>query len=101
VYRQTFPRGEISFNLIFPSKISSVNFILFYKLDEIAGGDSTSCGGEEIMISLPEGPAYASCASSSENPDGKSSCKFGISGKMEDAPFSIWASDGEGLDSWL
>jgi len=47
MYRKSFPKGPITIDLIFPKKKPFINFVLFYKLDELAGGDKPSCGGEE------------------------------------------------------
>jgi len=43
---------------MFPPKKPSVNFVLFYKLDELAGGDKPSCGGEELLLSIPSSDAF-------------------------------------------
>jgi len=58
IYKRTFPKGDIEFELYFPHKKPFVNFVIFYKLDEIAGGVKESCGGEEIQISLPTSDAF-------------------------------------------
>jgi len=48
-----------------------------------------------------EGPVFDRCISSSSSPDGTGDCKFAFSGKMEDKPYGMWTTDGEGLDAWI
>lgn len=73
--------------------------MLFYKLDELAGGEKPSCGGVETIISDPTSESYEGCHASSYK-DGFD-CHFGLATKMVDDEFNIWVSDGEGLDSWI
>jgi len=58
-----------------------------------------SCGGSEILASDPKGDAFSTCGASSFIEG--FGCEAGLSGKMKDAPQSIWVSDNEGIGGWL
>lgn len=86
--------------LEFPPKITSLRLIVFYSIDP-SGPKEPSCGGLEENISLPEGSLYKDCEASSQFPTGEFDCNFAFSGKMEDSPFGMWASNGEGIAAWV
>jgi len=71
---------------------------VFYSLDS-EGNEQVSCGGTEILASDPQGDGFQSCAASSFIEGFE--CEAGLSGKMKDAPHSIWVSDSEGIGGWL
>lgn len=45
IYKKSFGKGEFTIDFLFPHEKPFINFILFYKLDELAGGVKPSCGG--------------------------------------------------------
>jgi len=73
---------------------------LWYGVDA-SGAKTLSCGGEEVNLADPKGDTFDFCTASSEYPDGNWKCDMAFSGKMIDAPFHAWATDGEGVAAWM
>lgn len=69
---------------------------MFYAADP-NGAKELSCGGNEENLSDIKGDHYLRCESSSFAPSGEYNCDSGLNGKMEDNPFALWATDGEGV----
>jgi len=100
IFKKNFLSGDIKIPVTPDEKILGLNLIVFYALDA-AGSQPSSCGGEEQMVSDPKGKFYKTCSASSELGNGFQKCEHGLAGKMEDSPFAMWASDGEGLSAWM
>jgi len=52
-------------------------------------------------MSDPNGKFFQECEASSEAANGQGECLMGLNGKMEDLPFSMWMSQGEGAGAWI
>jgi hypothetical protein len=74
--------------------------ILFFQFNP-HGSPQLSCGGKEENIAISAGVAFESCSSSSSYPNSQWDCEYAFSGKMVDAPFSMWATNGEGVGAWI
>lgn len=73
---------------------------MFYGVD-LGGATEPSCGGELINVSDPNAGYFDACSSSTSFVDGQYKCEYAFSKKMIDAPFSMWASNGEGVSAWI
>jgi len=73
---------------------------MFYGVDPF-GKEPKSCGGDKVNLSLLSGPYYKTCEASSSFPNKEYECEGAFNGKMLDAPFDMWASDGEGVAAWI
>ena len=62
IYKKKFTAGDHIVPLISP-KDSKNHLIIFHTPDPGAGA-SLSCGGEEVLVSVPANPDYDSCAES-------------------------------------
>eukprot|EP00742_Colponemidia_sp_Colp-10_P013875 GILJ01015707.1.p1 GENE.GILJ01015707.1~~GILJ01015707.1.p1 ORF type:complete len:1281 (+),score=234.65 GILJ01015707.1:129-3845(+) len=77
-----------------------------FKLTIFTGGDvglntaPLSCGGATINLSWTQGDYYDSCSASSTVSE-VYRCDFGFAGKQADSPYSMWASQNEGVGSWV
>ncbi|CDJ44191.1 hypothetical protein ETH_00010425 [Eimeria tenella] len=79
---------EIKFKL---SK-TAVPFLFFA---EPRRGEALSCDAEEVLLSLPGGPAFANCEATSERPGGFD-CRAGLNGQHLDRSFGAWKTRGPG-----
>ena len=100
IYRKKFPPGKISIPMTFTKKSPQTSLLLFYALN-VQEIRPLSCGGIETNIGLTSSDAFDSCSASSVYPNGMWNCEYAFSGKMIDAPFSSWASNGEGMGAWI
>lgn len=73
--------------------------IMWYSIDPDAA-KLLSCGGLELQISKNDSPSFKECKSSS-NIHEQYGCMYAFTGDMIDSPFKMWASDGEGIGSWI
>jgi len=100
IYKKNFIKGVIAVDLKFPPKIVGTRVVVFYAIDP-AGPKEPSCGGEEVIVSDPDGSHFGFCEASSSFPGGEYDCQYAFSKKMEDAPFAMWVTNGEGVSAWL
>jgi len=100
IHFKRFKKGEILIPLKYSPEEPTTRLIIFYGSDPM-GKVEKSCGGEESNISDVTGKYYKTCVASSEHPEGKFNCDNGLNGKMEDQPFAMWASNGEGVSAWI
>lgn len=100
IYKKNFLRGDIDIPLTLNEKTQGTQLIAFYALDS-GGSQPSSCGGAEILVSNPEREFFKECSASSSFAGGMYNCEHGFAGKMEDAPFGMWATNGEGLSAWI
>lgn len=101
IYKKNFPEGmiKIPFSI---SKVrkSRLSFLFFYQVDASVSKNFI-CGGKEIDIGLYNGPSFDTCKSSSSYPNSQWNCEYAFSGRLIDGPFTMWASNGEGIGAWL
>lgn len=100
IYRRKFPAGKIKVPLILSKKAPTHRMIVFYSLDPVASSP-VSCGGETVLISNPNSPAFQKCEVSSKIIDEGWNCEASLSGKMNDNDASMWASNGQGIGAWI
>jgi len=101
IYKKNFPEGLIKIPLsVSREKKLKLSFILFYQVNPNAARHFI-CGGKESNIGLYNGGAFDSCSSSSSYPNNQWNCEYAFSGRMIDGPFTMWASNGEGIGAWI
>ncbi|KYK70234.1 PA14 domain-containing protein [Toxoplasma gondii TgCatPRC2] len=87
-------RGKLSFKL----RQKGVPFLIFAEEKKNA---ALSCGGEEEVLSLVAGNAYADCSASSEESD-VYGCAAGLNGRHMDQPNGTWRTlGGNGVGEWM
>ena len=101
IYKKNFPEGLIKIPFsVSKEKRLKLSFLLFYQVNPNAARHFI-CGGKESNIGLYNGGAFDSCSSSSAYPNNQWNCEYAFSGRMIDGPFTMWASNGEGIGAWL
>lgn len=101
VYKKNFPEGLLQIPLaVSQQKKQGISFIFFFQVDSIRAKPLV-CGGKEASIGIVNSESFDSCRASSSFPTGQYNCEHGLSGKLIDAPFTMWASNGEGVGAWL
>ena len=101
IYKKNFPEGLIKIPLtVSKEKKYRLSFLLFYQVNSIAARHFI-CGGKESNIGLYNSGAFESCSSSSAFPNNQWNCEYAFSGRMIDGPFTMWASNGEGIGAWI
>lgn len=101
IYKKSFSEGVIKVPFsVSKVKTNRLSFLLFFQVNPAANRNFV-CGGKEDNIGLYNGPAFDSCTSSSAYPNGQWNCEYAFAGRLIDAPFAMWASNGEGIGAWI
>ena len=80
----------------------SISMIVFVGFDAF-NSTPVSCGGNEMLLSMPTGSHYISCYASSQDIANSRRCEDGLNGQMLDTSHggSMWSTINEGEGAWI